>query len=568
MLENLLLSIEAFSLILIVILLIIYWKMSESNSFLKGYTFYTVSMFIYIVSHMLKQVNEPLSLQTYYLDYIKSIAYIFSQLTWPVLCWIFLNNRKPFNRKILAIYILPTIFALLLLTNGWHGVMGSVEQIASDKVLYRSYLREAFPIVIFISVIPFGIIILKKLFSQKGYLFRQGSVIICFAIMPTVFYGFRVLLGGDLLPTSDLDPVPFVSSVSTVFFGTAALRYRLLDLVPIAFKEFVQNINTPFLILDNQHKVIYFNTALKNTFHLQYNIPQKQHIDLFLEKLSKHTPGLDKIEDLKELVYSEGIVTTNLELSISIPSKKFYNISVQPIIAFGNELIGKVISFRDITDYKNLAIVEARLSASKVRNAICQDAHDIIGNAMTQIIWCLREDLDGLTEEELKSRSKAVSALKTAEEKSAEFRELLYKNYEDGTKSTQVQAVNFAGKLLSNLSTAKIRLPNNIKLNIQIDETVVISNEKLFKAVYMICLEAINNSIKHGQAKNIDIILKQNDKFLRLNIIDDGNGCSVVTKGIGLTGMEERAQSLGGTMRYSCEKGKEFRICIKIPVVV
>jgi hypothetical protein len=202
---------------------------------------------------MLKQVNEPLSLQTYYLDYIKSIAYIFSQLTWPVLCWIFLNNRKPFNRKILAIYILPTIFALLLLTNGWHGVMGSVEQIASDKVLYRSYLREAFPIVIFISVIPFGIIILKKLFSQKGYLFRQGSVIICFAIMPTVFYGFRVLLGVIFFLHRTLTLSLCKLSINC-FFWNSSLKIQTVGSCSYSFQEFVQNINTPFC-LDNQHKV-------------------------------------------------------------------------------------------------------------------------------------------------------------------------------------------------------------------------------------------------------------------------------------------------------------------------
>lgn len=568
MLENLLLSIEGFSLILIVILLIIYWKRSESNSFLKGYTFYTVLMFIYIASHMLKHINEPLSLQTYYLEYIKCTVYMFSQLTWPVLCWIFLNNRKPFNPKILLIYILPTIFTILMLTNRWHGFMGSVEHIDSDKVLYKSYLYLASQKMIFISVIPFGIIILKKLFSQKGYLFRQGSVIFCSAIMPTIFYGYRILLGGDLLPTLDFDPVPVISSISIVFLGTAALRYRLLDLVPIAFKEFAENINTPFLILDNQHMVIYFNTEFQNTFQLQYTMPQKQHFDLFLEELSKHTSDTDKIENLKGFVYAEEIDTASIELSISIPSEKFYNVSVQPVIAFANEQIGKLVSFNDITGYKNLAIVEARLSASKVRDSMCRDAHDIIGNAMTQIIWLLREDLDGLTEKELKTRSKAMDALKTAEEKSAEFRKLLYKNYENDTENATIKPVNFAGKLLSSLSTAKIRLPNNIKLNIQIDETVVISDEKLFNAFYMICLEGINNSIKHGQAKNIDIILKQNSESFKLNIIDDGSGCSHVTKGIGLSGMAQRAQSFGGTMKYSCEQGREFRICVNIPARV
>ena len=69
--------------------------------------------------------------------------------------------------------------------------------------------------------------------------------------------------------------------------------------------------------------------------------------------------------------------------------------------------------------------------------------------------------------------------------------------------------------------------------------------------VYRMLQEAINNSVKHAMAKNIDIKINYGEKAFSLAISDDGKGFdtnSLLTSknGMGLTSMKSRAAMIGG----------------------
>ena len=48
--------------------------------------------------------------------------------------------------------------------------------------------------------------------------------------------------------------------------------------------------------------------------------------------------------------------------------------------------------------------------------------------------------------------------------------------------------------------------------------------------IYRICQESITNAIRHGQAKNVNIIIKNQKNALRLYIFNDGKGCAEIKK--------------------------------------
>jgi signal transduction histidine kinase len=68
--------------------------------------------------------------------------------------------------------------------------------------------------------------------------------------------------------------------------------------------------------------------------------------------------------------------------------------------------------------------------------------------------------------------------------------------------------------------------------------------------LYRICMELINNTLKHAQASQIIIQIDQGDDVLSLTYKDDGNGLQedYVTKGIGVKNMLARVSALQGTM--------------------
>lgn len=71
---------------------------------------------------------------------------------------------------------------------------------------------------------------------------------------------------------------------------------------------------------------------------------------------------------------------------------------------------------------------------------------------------------------------------------------------------------------------------------------------------FRIVQEALNNAIRHGNPKHIDVKLSADEsgKNLHLSVIDDGGGISPKSElGFGISGMRERVAALGGTLTVS-----------------
>lgn len=85
--------------------------------------------------------------------------------------------------------------------------------------------------------------------------------------------------------------------------------------------------------------------------------------------------------------------------------------------------------------------------------------------------------------------------------------------------------------------------------------------------VFRIAQEALNNVCRHANADSVEIRLESSDDWLSMSIQDDGRGFRPGhIKGLGLIGMQERAESLGGHLRVTSEPGKGTRIEARLPL--
>ena len=76
------------------------------------------------------------------------------------------------------------------------------------------------------------------------------------------------------------------------------------------------------------------------------------------------------------------------------------------------------------------------------------------------------------------------------------------------------------------------------------------------KNIILICKEALNNILKHSQAKEACVLLQKRKDFYFLEIEDDGIGFSdEMKKGNGVANMKRRAEELGGTFEIKHENG-------------
>jgi signal transduction histidine kinase len=92
-------------------------------------------------------------------------------------------------------------------------------------------------------------------------------------------------------------------------------------------------------------------------------------------------------------------------------------------------------------------------------------------------------------------------------------------------------------------------------------------------ALYRIIQEALTNAGKHARARNVLIQLERFGDQVRCRIRDDGVGFDVPAvlarrgdTGLGLLGMQERINAVGGTLHIQSSPGEGTSFLIQIPI--
>jgi signal transduction histidine kinase len=106
----------------------------------------------------------------------------------------------------------------------------------------------------------------------------------------------------------------------------------------------------------------------------------------------------------------------------------------------------------------------------------------------------------------------------------------------------------------------------NLQLNVQLADVVGLSPHQEVE-LYHIIVETLNNVVKHAAATHVTLQLAHADGYLRLQIIDDGQGFdpTQTTGGMGLTNIQERVSRLNGQLSISSKPDGGTRLEAVIP---
>jgi two-component system, NarL family, sensor histidine kinase DegS len=90
--------------------------------------------------------------------------------------------------------------------------------------------------------------------------------------------------------------------------------------------------------------------------------------------------------------------------------------------------------------------------------------------------------------------------------------------------------------------------------------------------LYRVAQEALNNIVRHACANHVKLCISKVDGTIRMEIIDDGKSFKVAkvlhsksNKRLGLVGMQERVEMLGGNLSIESLPGKGTTVCAQIP---
>lgn len=106
-----------------------------------------------------------------------------------------------------------------------------------------------------------------------------------------------------------------------------------------------------------------------------------------------------------------------------------------------------------------------------------------------------------------------------------------------------------------------------IAVALRIDAAVDDLTEQENITLYRIVQESLNNVARHSRALRVSIALDRDARGVHLMISDDGAGANQwrAVSGLGLMGMRERVEALGGSLEIMSKSGHGFLIEVAIP---
>lgn len=253
------------------------------------------------------------------------------------------------------------------------------------------------------------------------------------------------------------------------------------------------------------------------------------------------------------------------------------SISASPLIdTKTKKIIGDIVSMRDLSEkllakksQKELrqnreltAIIQGHIEDE--RRSLARELHDELGQYVSAI-KIFAANITNRTKGKNKDIEEAANSVTSAANQIYDGMHSIIRQLRPGALDNLGLSETLKD-MVSNYQTQN----KEIKIDLNVEDKLDHFGEIININIYRIVQEAMNNCIKHANAKKIIISLNHTKKDLKLNFADDGIGFDTKllnkTKQFGLIGMQERVKALSGNFSIKSEKRKGTSINISIPL--
>ena len=235
-------------------------------------------------------------------------------------------------------------------------------------------------------------------------------------------------------------------------------------------------------------------------------------------------------------------------------------ISLSPIETVDGTLVSSTI--RDITERKELEKRARRSTILEERSRMARDVHDTIAQGFTGIVLNLEaaEQASADLPEEVRHRITRA-------------RDVARQNLEEVRRSVLMLSASSAvsGDLAGAIreSVDSVRSNTRVPVGFSIRGTPQHLDARFEENLLRIAQQAMDNALQHAQARRIRIELVFGKKQVRLQIEDDGQGFAISKRpgcGMGINGMCDRAEEIGGKCEIKTQPGRGTRVTVKVPL--
>jgi signal transduction histidine kinase len=330
-------------------------------------------------------------------------------------------------------------------------------------------------------------------------------------------------------------------------------RFRLADIRSIAYPNiFYQNQNG-MLIIDQQGYLVDFNAAAEKYLAISNHLRPGEQFNASKLKL----PSLPKPEASNKSIFSR-IEVQGIPLQVEVsalvdPQDHFY---------------AYLVSVQDITSQTEAEkLKEAEIIRQEVwseRTRLARNLHDSTLQNIGSLILLSGSLSESLGDQQPEEAVSLLEYLNTGAR-------LAYEDLRTLIKELHMDDSPAEGFHLINALEAKVHLlnqqyANRISIRTALDFPL---DAQYQRELYYIIMEALNNALKHTDAKAISIILNSNHEFLSAEIVDNGGGFDVhhpPKKGMGLENMHSRAAMINGNLSITSLPTQGTTVRVELPL--
>ncbi|GGE34590.1 two-component sensor histidine kinase [Pullulanibacillus camelliae] len=189
------------------------------------------------------------------------------------------------------------------------------------------------------------------------------------------------------------------------------------------------------------------------------------------------------------------------------------------------------------------------------RNRLSQEIHDSIGHSMTGALIQMEAAKHVMNTDKEKATDLLQNAINISKE-GIESMRLTLKNMKPETDQMGLNRL----RLLIDAFSSKHGIPAPFTHKGNLDKITPLQ----WKVIIENTGEALTNVLKYANATVVAIDIQVLNKFVRLEIKDNGQGMEKLKKGLGIVGMEERTAALHGTIIVDGSKG--FSVTTLLPL--
>jgi diguanylate cyclase (GGDEF)-like protein/PAS domain S-box-containing protein len=289
---------------------------------------------------------------------------LFARMAYPIISlitlgWLAFTLDYVGKQEFLALrffgwlWIIPLVTTLLVFTNERHHLIWQTYEfvpfnnLLSMRVLTYGFWFRIFVIYSYI-ILFIGVFLVVGEYVLADRVYRRQSLWIAIgALLPllgNVIYIFR------LIPDFRKDYSPISYALGGIFFAIGIFKYRLFDLMPVAWAKVIENMRDGIVVFDLEGRIVDFNPAARRVLEGAGDLVIGEPLALF-------TSFLDQMIVSKTKDHFESEYTVTVDQKI-----KSLNVHITCLRNQRKAIIGYLVDIYDITEYKTLLQATQKLA--------------------------------------------------------------------------------------------------------------------------------------------------------------------------------------------------------------